>query len=108
MKKIWFVSLCIFGFLACEKDDICAGEESVTPNIVIDLYDEIEPENLKQVVKIAAVANSFTDTLFFETTSKIELPLQINTNATDWNLTLYELTPTNETILKKDELKFTY
>lgn len=108
MKKIWFVSLCIFVFLACEKDDICAGGESVTPNIVIDLYDQIEPENLKQAVKIAAVANGFTDTLFFERTSKIELPLQINTNATDWNLTLYELTPTNDTIFKKDELKFTY
>ncbi len=108
MKKIGFVSLCIFVFLACEKDDICAGGESVTPNIVIDLYDQIEPDNLKQAVKIAAVASGFTDTLFFERTSKIELPLQINTNATDWNLTLYELTPTNDTIFKKDELKFTY
>lgn len=108
MKRIWFVGLCVFGFSACEKDDICAGGESVTPNVVVNLYDRLNPDELKQAAKIAIISNGFNDSIFFKNRSKIELPLQINTNETIWDIILYIPTVTNDTIFKKDQLKFIY
>lgn len=108
MKKIWFLALGCMFFSGCEKDDICFGSESETPNVVIKLYDRLESEVPKRAVKIAAIATGFNDTLFFDNAIEIQLPLQINTNETSWKLRLYELTPTNDTIHKMDELRFTY
>lgn len=108
MKKIWGVAIVAFTLLSCEKDDICAGEESVTPNVVINLFDRLDTEALKPAAKIAIIANGFTDTLFFTNQSKIDLPLQINTNETIWNVVLYLPTVNNDTLFKKDQLKFTY
>lgn len=108
MKKVWLLAFGCVLLSACEKDDICAGNEFVTPNVVIELYDRLESETPKRAVKIAAIANGFNDTLFFTNSTKIELPLQINTNETSWKLRLYELTPTNDTIHKADELRFNY
>lgn len=108
MRKIWFVAFLALGLSACEKDDICDGGESVTPNVMIRLFDRLDPEVLKSAVKIAAVSEGFNDTLFFRSTSTINLPLQINTNETAWNLTLYVPTVTNDTTYFKDQLRFTY
>lgn len=108
MKKVWLLVISCLGLISCEKDDICVGGESITPNVVIELYDKLESEVPKRAVKIAAIANGFNDTLFFTNSIKIELPLQINTNETGWKLRLYELTPTNDTIHKADELQFNY
>ncbi len=108
MKKIWFAGLLALGLSSCEKDDICAGGESVTPNVVINLHDRLNTEALKPAVKIAIIANGFNDTLFFRNRSKIELPLQINTNETVWDLVLYIPTVNNDTLFRKDQLKFTY
>src|SRR5690606_19935004 len=91
MKKVWLLAFGCVLLSACEKDDICAGNEFVTPNVVIELYDRLESETPKRAVKIAAIANGFNDTLFFKNSTKIELPLQINTNETSWKLRLYEL-----------------
>lgn len=109
MKKICCAALLVLGFSACEKDDICAGGESVTPNVVISLYDRLDSERLKIAPKIAIIANGFKDTIVYKNRSKIELPLQINTNETIWNVYLYEPTITNnDTIIKQDQLRFTY
>ncbi|MBS7321831.1 MAG: hypothetical protein KIG55_09595 [Myroides sp.] len=108
MRKIWFVGLLALSLSACEKDDICDGGESVTPNVVIDLYDRLETENLKSAVKIAIIAQDFKDTLFFYNRSKIDLPLQINTTETVWDLVLYIPTANNDTLFRKDQLKFNY
>lgn len=108
MRKIWFVGLLALGLSACEKDDICAGGESVTPNVVINLFDRLNTELLKPAVKIAAIADGFNDTLFFNTSSQIGLPLQINTTETVWDLVLYIPTTNNDTLFRKDQLMFTY
>lgn len=108
MRKIWFVGLLALGLSACEKDDICAGGESVTPNVVINLFDQLNSELLKPAKKIAIIADGQTDSLFFANSSKIELPLQINTNETIWDIVLYIPTTNNDTIFKKDQLRFTY
>lgn len=97
----------VFGLSACEKDDICVGGESLTPNVVINLLDRLDPEVLKPAARIAVIANGFNDTLFFKSTAKVELPLQINTNETTWDLVLY-IPTANDTVYRKDQLKFTY
>lgn len=110
MKKIWFSGLIILGILACEKDDICEGGESETPNVVINMFDGFEPEMLKPAAKIALIADGYSDTIFYKNTSNIELPLQINTNETQWSLLLY-IPPTisgNDTIIKKNDIRFIY
>lgn len=110
MKKIWFSGLIILGILACEKDDICEGGTSETPNVAISMYDEFEPETLKPAAKIALVAEGYLDTVFYKNTSNIQLPLQINTNETQWSLLLY-IPPTisgNDTIIKKNDIRFIY
>lgn len=108
MKKIAIAVLFLVALTACEKDDICAGGESVTPNVIINLYDKIESENLKSAPKVSIFVEGFNDTIVFKNTSKIELPLQINTNETIWNIRLYELNASNDTIIKNDQLRFTY
>ena len=108
MKKFWFAGLAIFTFLACEKDDICDGGESVTPNVVVNLYDRLNADALKPAVKIAIAADGFNDTLFYTSTAKIELPLQITENQTTWNIKIYELNTTNDTITRNDKLQFNY
>lgn len=108
MKKIWLGSLVLFCLSACEKDDICDGGESVTPNVIINMYDRLNSETLKPAIKIGIIAEGFKDTLFFKNRSKIELPLQINTSETTWKVILYELNAVNDTIKKNEELKFNY
>ncbi len=108
MKKIAIAVLCLFALIACEKDDICVGGESVTPNVIINLYDKIDSEILKSAPKIGIFVEGFSDTIFFKNTSKIELPLQINTTETVWNIRLYELNASNDTIIKNDKMRFIY
>lgn len=108
MRKIWFVGLLALGLSACEKDDICSGSESETPNVVIRLFDRLDPEIPKAAVKIAAIAEGFNDTLIFRSTSAIDLPLQINTSETTWNLVLYVPNVSNDTTHFRDQLRFTY
>ncbi|UUV20981.1 DUF6452 family protein [Paenimyroides aestuarii] len=108
MKKITCAVLCLFAFSACEKDDICVGGESVTPNVVIDLFDRLDSQLLKPAPKISIFVEGYTDTIVFRNTSKIEIPLQINTTETVWNIRLHQLNSSNDTILKNDQLRFTY
>lgn len=108
MKKFGFCILGIIALVSCEKDDLCDGGDSETPNVIINLFDKIDSELAKPAVKIGLIANGFSDTIVFKNSSKIEIPLQINNNETTWSLLLYEPTATNDTIIKKDELKFTY
>ncbi len=110
MKKIWLLSLAAVLLSSCEKDDICEGGESETPNVIISLYDNFETEKLKVATKVCLVANGFSDTIVFKNRSKIEVPLQINKQETTWEITLYEYDPTaeNDTIIKKNQLRFLY
>ncbi|HUH26290.1 MAG TPA: DUF6452 family protein [Flavobacterium sp.] len=110
MRKIWFLSLATIVFSSCEKDDICEGGESKTPNVIINMYDSFEPELLKPAAKISLIADGFKDTLVFKNRSKIEIPLQINTQETTWSIILHEYSPgaVNDTIIKKDKLRFLY
>lgn len=110
MKKFWFAGLAIFTFLACEKDDICDGGDSETPNVIINMYNNNDSDVLKPAVKICLIAEGFQDTLVFKNTAKIEIPLEITKTETTWKLVLFEPNPTKvgDTIYKSDVLRFTY
>ena len=108
MKKIWFGALIVLGFLACEKDDICDGGDSETPNVVISMFDYNNSELLKPAAKVCIIADNYTDTIVYKQTSRIELPLQITTNETGWRVLLYQPTATNDTIILTDHLNFNY
>lgn len=108
MKKIWFGALIVLGFLACEKDDICDGGDSETPNVVISMFDNNNPEVPKPAAKVCIIADNYSDTIVYKQTSRIELPLQITTNETGWNVLLYQPTATNDTIILTDHLNFNY
>jgi|SRR5690554_285379 len=110
MRKIWFLVCMTIGVTACEKDDICQGGTSETPNVVINLYDGFDTEQFKTATKIAMIAQGYTDTIFYKNTNKIEAPLQINTNETQWSLLLY-IPPTvsgNDTVIMRNDVRFNY
>lgn len=108
MKKICLAGLAIFSMVSCEKDDLCDGGDSETPNIVVNLYDRLNSETLKPAVKIALYTDESKKPIIFKNQSKIEIPLQITGNETVWNVMLYELNELEDTITKVDQIRFTY
>jgi len=108
MKKICLGVIALFTLVACEKDDLCDGGESETPNVIINLFDRLNSETPKPAVKIALFTDNAKDSIFFKNQSKIEIPLKITGNETVWNVMLYDLNETNDTITKVDQIRFTY
>lgn len=101
----------IASFWACEKDDICEGG-AATPNMRIEFYDKANSTNLKPFYKLQcyAVPEVPTDSIKiieYYGKAEIELPLNITTNQTVWNVTLFEII-NNDTIQKSDLLTFNY
>ncbi len=108
MKKIGLGLFVLFHLSACEKDDICDGGLSATPNVVINMYDRMDSEVLKPAAKVCIIAEGFNDTIVFRNRSQIQLPLQINKTETTWKILLYEPIANNDTLIKREDLKFTY
>jgi len=63
MKKLNILILIVaMGFIACERDDICAEGTSTTPRLIIEFYDSEDPENLQSVTRLSVYGESlFTD-----------------------------------------------
>lgn len=112
LKKSYTIGLlAIASLFACEKDDICEGE-AATPNMRIEFYDKANSTVLKPFYKLHcyAVPQTPTDSvkiIEFTYKSEIQLPLDITSNQTIWNVTLFEIV-NNDTIQKTDQLTFTY
>ena len=63
-------------FWNCEKDDLCAEDTPVTPQLVIEFYDEADRTLLKNVTKLGILAPSFIQGYSFDGVSKITIPLK--------------------------------
>lgn len=104
MKKILFLLLITITFSGCEKDDICIDE--TTPRLILEFYDISNPSNLKNVVNLKIKGVGQTDDLgTYNAVSKIELPLDITQDTTQYSLILNS---TSSTGANEDFLQFNY
>lgn len=104
MKKILFLLLITITFSGCEKDDICIDE--TTPRLILEFYDISNPSNLKNVVNLKIKGVGQTDDLgTYNAVSKIELPLDITQDTTQYSLILNSISSTGA---NEDFLQFNY
>ncbi|WP_177764148.1 DUF6452 family protein [Flavobacterium sp. I3-2] len=112
LKKTYLIAFVgIASFFSCEKDDICDGQ-AVTPNVRIELYDKANSTVLKPFFKIECfvspeIENDSIKVIEYFNKSEIQLPLNIASNKTIWNLKLFEIV-NNDTIIKTNQLTFNY
>ncbi|OUS21657.1 hypothetical protein A9Q93_00245 [Nonlabens dokdonensis] len=96
---------------SCEKDDLCTPEQAVTPRLVIEFKDAINPLEEKVVERIQVQEIGSTDfapldsdgSLVLTNTSTISLPLRTDSATTSYNLIL-----TKENITNSDNINFNY
>ena len=103
MKKILFLLFITITFSGCEKDDICIDE--TTPRLILEFYDISNPSNLKSVVNLLITGEGQTALGTFNGVSKIELPIDITQDTTQYSLILNS---TSLTGANEDSLKFNY
>lgn len=103
MKKILFLLFMTITFSGCEKDDICT--EETTPRLILEFYDISNPSNLKSVVNLLITGEGQAALGTFNGVSKIELPIDITQDTTQYNLILNS---TISTGANEDSLKFNY
>lgn len=90
MKKYSLIALMVLfsvSFWNCEKDDLCAETTPTTPSVVIDFYDALNPDVLKNVTnlqfyEVDDVGNGIGDTLSKNAVSEINIPLKSFQNST--------------------------
>ena len=81
MKKIVFITLSLLlavSFLNCEKDDICAEGTPTTPRVIIEFYDNANPNTLKNVTNLKVTESGQTDGFVFNGVSEIQVPIRTN------------------------------
>jgi len=81
IKKYWIQGIITLAFLAllitsCEKDDSCI--DPTTPNLVIEFYDYNDSENLKSIDNLSIIYLLTGDTIEYENTDRVEIPLNVN------------------------------
>jgi hypothetical protein len=90
----------------CEKDDICAETTSTTPRLIMQFYNIDNPSAEKNVTSLLVTSNNGADTLaIFNGQSKIELPLHILQDQTDYAFTINS---NNTAFDNTDTLTFNY
>lgn len=86
-----------FAFSSCEKDDICDPNTPTTPRLIIEFYDAANPSILKNVVNLKVTGIGEEDSLkIFNAVSKIELPLKITDDVTQYQFILNSLDLAND------------
>lgn len=107
-KKILIPVLMLIAVFSwnCEKDDICSETTSTTPRLIMQFYDINNPITPKNVTSLLVTANNGADTLaIFNAESKIELPLHILSDLTQYRFTINS---NNTTFDNTEELTFNY
>lgn len=90
----------------CEKDDICDENTSTTPRLIMQFYSIDDPTAEKEVSSLLVTTNDGADTLkIFNDVSKIELPLKILADQTQYTFTLNS---NDITVDNTDALTFNY
>jgi len=112
LKKTYLIAFVgIATLFSCEKEDFCDGQVA-TPNMRIKFLDRANAENPKPIFRLACYAQPQTPVdsvkvILFSNTSEIQLPLNINSSQTIWNLELTQII-NNDTIIQTDQLIFNY
>ncbi|TXG39420.1 DUF6452 family protein [Seonamhaeicola maritimus] len=80
----------VIGFtISCERDDICPESTPTTPRLIIDLYDNDNQENQKNVFNLVVIGidNDFILSGYeFTTADDLVLPLKTDANTTRYRL----------------------
>jgi hypothetical protein len=85
MKKYFtIITLSLFAFLSCEKDDICI--EDTTPNLVIRFYNNDAQTEIKQVTNLTVWVKNYDSIYINETIDSISLPINLNNDTTTYIL----------------------
>lgn len=113
MKNLFnFFALILFTafFIAgCTRDDLCPENTGVTPNISILFHDSEEPEQRKSVERLKVLVDNEEQTVVISpvTTDSISLPLNVNSDQTDF---IFEKIVTSETdtLIYQNHLSFSY
>lgn len=109
-KVIRFFSVTLFCLLifGCTRDDLCPQGSADTPRLVIDFKDFNNQDNRKMVGLNVFVANQErTPVLHWTITDSIALPLNINSNRTDFIFEKYFFSG-NDTLYWEDRINFRY
>ncbi|AGC75501.1 hypothetical protein LX97_00197 [Nonlabens dokdonensis] len=96
---------------SCEKDDLCTPDQAVTPRLVIEFKDALNPLEDKAVDRIQVQEIGSTDfapidsddTLVLTNATTISIPLRTNSSTTSYN---FILTEDNE--VNSDNINFNY
>jgi len=93
IKRISLSLLTLIGFLtinlSCERDDICPESTPTTPKLIIEFYNNADPENLKAVPRLRVQGINNSEVLpgyNAVNTTSLELPLRTDTTATQYKL----------------------
>ena len=105
--KLFLFILLLVSFSSCEKDDICAKGTPVTPRIIIEFYDAVQPTVVKNVIQLGVIEPNLTSGLAFTGVSKIQVPLKTNQNSTILRF-IQNVSDTNASNDNIDILTFNY
>ncbi|MFM2231156.1 MAG: hypothetical protein RL607_2414 [Bacteroidota bacterium] len=72
----------LFVLSGCEKDDICSGDSTTTPRLVIEFYDVANLTQTKNVSNLVLKTNGIAETINFNGVSKIYVPLDTSAETT--------------------------
>lgn len=107
-----FIALLLIASLvcfSCTRDDLCPENTAVTPNILILFHDSEEPEQRKSVERLKVLVDNEEQTVVISpvTTDSISLPLNVNSDQTDF---IFEKIVTSETdtLIYQNHLSFSY
>ncbi|RYZ87036.1 MAG: hypothetical protein EOP06_13425 [Proteobacteria bacterium] len=110
MKRILSVCLLLFlvvPLLNCERDDICGEDTPTTPRIVVEFYDYLNPEVLKNVINLGVKSVDNDSTIVFTTGTKVFLPLKTDSDTVTLDLTInFDENPA--TTPYTDQIQFNY
>ena len=75
--------------ISCERDDICPEDVPTTPRLIVEFFDLLNQDNLKNVpnLRVQGIGNDETLSGFggSSTENKVELPLKTNENSTQFS-----------------------
>lgn len=90
----------------CEKDDICSESTPTTPRLIMEFYNIDDPTTPKNVTSLLVSGTGADEALgVFNGVSKVELPLRITDDQTQYTFTLNS---SNTSIDNTDVLTFNY
>ena len=105
LKKIMLIIAIGISFYACERDDICSGSTPTTPLLIIEFFDNTEPEENLEVQSLGYTIEGSTDVIVIGTTDSIAIPL--NTNSTNTKIQLIS-NAENSNFTNSDTVEFIY